>query len=181
MLTKFIQWTCVFALSAWTLNAQTATPPAPPTPPAVEHLRTFGMVGLAEGQTAQLNLLAPHVPATATTAACSAAVAFLDGQGNVLKSGTLTVVPDQSASFALNSDADLQMATDERREIRAIIQIAPVPPPAGSATLTAAPCRLIPTLEIFDNITMKTSVILTRAHFVREPAPAPAPTTNNPS
>lgn len=180
MLTKFIQWTCVLALSAWTLTAQTTTPNQPAR--SVERLRTIGMVGLAEGQTAQLNLLAPRVPATAAATSCSAAVAFLDGQGNVLKSGTLTVLPDQSASFDLDSDADLQMASDERREIRATIQIAPLPPVAGSTAPIMAPCRLIPTLEIIDNITKKTSVIVTRVHFVREPAPV-AITTNpaNPS
>lgn len=180
MLTKFTQWTCVFALSAWALSAQTATPNQP-APPVVEHLRTFGMVGLAEGQTAQLNLLAPRVPATATATACSANVAFLDGQGKVLKSGTLNVLPDQSASFDLDSDGDLQMASAERREIRATIQIAPVPPPAGSTATKAAPCRLIPTLEIIDNVSRKTSVVVTRVHFVREPVPAAVTTPANPS
>lgn len=176
MLAKFLQWTCVLAVSAWGLTAQT-TALVQPTSMAVVHLRTFGMVGLAEGQSAQLNLLAPHVPASPTAAACTAAVAFLDGSGNVLKSGTLTVLPDQSASFSIDSDFDLQMASNERREIRATIQMSP----AGTTIPAVAPCRLIPTLEIFDNLTKKTDVILTRAHFVREPAPAPAPATNNPS
>ena len=175
MLTKFIHWTCVFAVSVWILSAQTTTP-AQPAPRVIEHLRTFGMVGLVEGQTAQLNLLAPHAPAVAAAAACTAAVAFLDANGNVLKSGTLTVLPDQSASFAMDSDADLQMAAGERREIRATIQMSPAVPP-GLTVPAAAPCRLIPTLEIFDNLTKKTSVIVTRVHFVREPAPA----ANNPS
>lgn len=177
MPTKLIQWTCVSALSLWTLSAQTATP-AVPLPLRGEHLRTSGMVGLAEGQTVLLNLLAPRVPATTTPVACSAGVAFLDAQANVLKSGVLTVLPGQSSSFAMDSDADLQMPSAERREIRATIQIAPVPPPAGSAVPKITPCRLIPTLEIFDNITKRTTVIVTRVHFVREPT---APAATNPS
>jgi hypothetical protein len=163
MIKKSMQWTCVFTLSALALTAQTSTPVAAP----VTHLRTFGMLGLAEGQTARLNLLNPGVLAPGATAeVCSASVAFLDAQGNVLKTGTITANPGQSPNFDVDSDADLKLAVDERREIRATIQEAPLPPSSGSP---AVHCRLIPTLEIFDTLTGKTTTVLGHAHELLEP------------
>src|SRR5215469_12474171 len=120
MIKQTMQWTCVFTLTTLTLVAQGSTPAAAP----VETLRTFGMIGLAEGQTARLNLLNPGVPAPGATAAlCSAAVSFIDAQGTVLKSATIAVNPGQSAHFDVDSDADLKLAVDEHHEIRATIQL----------------------------------------------------------
>lgn len=166
MISKLMQWTCVLALSSFGLRAQSAAPPVAAGP----HLRTFGMVGLVEGQTARLNLLNPGVSA----AACTAAVAFLDGAGATLKSNTITVAPGTSQAYDLDSDADLKLAANERHEIRASIEIPAVIPPAGSTLPVAAPCRLIPTLEIFDSVSRRTTVILTRTHLVATPTPAAA-------
>lgn len=167
MIMNLMRWTCVLAWAAAALTAQTATPVRP-----IETLRTSGMVGIAEGQTARLNLLNPGVTGPAATAAmCSAAVSFIDAQGTVLKSGTVTVIPGQSLHFDLDGDADLKLAVNERHEIRATVQIPPVLPPTGSAVPTFATCRLIPTLEIFDTLTGRTTTIQGAAHFVVEPIP----------
>lgn len=84
------------------LTAQIATPISLPggiAGPIVfgQSLRTSGMVGLARGPTARLNLLNPPAQPTATAAAsCSARVAFVDAAGAVIQSSTVSVQPGQS-------------------------------------------------------------------------------------
>jgi len=80
------RYTCVFLLGAAALCAQ----------PAVG---TTGMVGLADAQTAQLNLLNPGVLAPAVGVICTAAVQFVDDSGTVLKSTTLMVLPGRARRF----------------------------------------------------------------------------------
>ncbi|MBZ5601453.1 MAG: hypothetical protein LAO79_04025 [Acidobacteriia bacterium] len=124
-----------------------------------QNIQTFAMVGLAQGQTARLNVLNPGVPAPlATGIICSALLTFYDDQGASLKSATVAVIPNRSMQLDLESDADLKLAVNQRRQIRATIQIPPSAPPAGSAPST---CTLVPSLEIFDSVTGKTQVVLT--------------------
>ena len=63
---QFAQRISVFALAACGLYAQTTS-----TPP-VQVTFTTGMVGIAEGQTAQFNALNPEDSPSATAAMCSA-------------------------------------------------------------------------------------------------------------
>src|SRR5271169_6281517 len=121
---KFAQRICVFALAALGLCAQTTTPPP------VQVTLTSGIVGIAEGQTAQLNALNPGDAG----ASCTGLLTFLDGSGTVLKSKTVNVAPGTSQPMAIDSDKDLALAIDARKEIRATITIPPVPPPTGSTT-----------------------------------------------
>ncbi len=76
---KFAQGICVSALVAAGLCAQTVTPP-------VQVTLTSGMVGIAEGQTAQLNALNPGVAPPAMGEICTGLLSFVDGSGKVLKS-----------------------------------------------------------------------------------------------
>jgi len=153
-------------------------------PPAVT--RTTGMIGVAEGQIARLNVLNPGVLPPAMGAACSAALAFLDPNGKVLKSTTVNVAPGRAASpFDLSGDVDLSLALDMREEIRATITIpaiVPVSTTASSTSSSAAPnipvasCKLIATLEIFDSITRRTQAVLGGTHSVPVgPVATPAP------
>jgi len=139
------------------------------TPVAIPTVQTTGMVGLADSQTAQLNLLnLSSNPVLTPTAVgfCTANVSFIDGAGTVLKTGTVAVAPGRSVPFALPStDPKLSlMAGGERREIRATISMPAIPPPptpAGTAAPIVAPvCHLVPTLEIFDSISGRTLVVL---------------------
>jgi hypothetical protein len=145
---------CALALSAVALSAQ-----AIPIPTTVE---TTGMVGLADAQTAQLNLLNPGVLAPGIGVICTANAAFLDANGNVLKSATISVPPGKSMPLTLRSDTDLKLVAGDRVEIRATISFPPfVPPPtAVSTTAATTPCKLIPTLEILDTPTGRTLVTL---------------------
>lgn len=159
-----VRWTCVLALSAVTVSAQIVSVP--------NSNQTTGMIGIADAQTAQLNLLNIGVAPTATGVFCSAVVAFVDANGTVLKSTTLDVAPGKSLPFDLRSDTDLQLVTGDRKEIRATISIPSVIPVVTGPVSSAAPtCTLIPTLEIFDTATGRTLVTL--GHFTTIPA-APA-------
>jgi hypothetical protein len=172
---RFAQRICVFTLASAGVFAQVVTTPAV--------TRTTGMIGLAEGQTARLNVLNPGVSPDVTPPPagvyCSAIVQFLDGNGKVLKSTNVNVSPGQSQPFDLFSDADLNLALDSRTEIRAVI-IPPAVIPVvstGAAATQAAACRLDGTLEIFDSLTKRTQAVLGGMHDV--PAVATATPTSS--
>lgn len=162
---------CVFALAAIGLYAQTTTPPAD----LVTH--TTGLVGIAEGQTAQFNALNPGDGGTA----CTGVLNFIAADGTVFKSTTVTVAPGLGQHISLDSVADLALAPAARRSIRATITVpAAPPPPTSTSTSVSTPtparaaCRLIGTLEIFTTSTGHTLVTLGADHRVVTPVATPA-------
>jgi hypothetical protein len=162
---KYITLAFIISLSALALSAQAA--------PGSQTIQTTGMIGLADAQTAQLNLLNPGVPAPAVGVICSAVVSFVDASGTVLKSTTLTVPPGKSDSFILRSDVDLNLIAGDRREIRATIAMALVPPPTATATSATFPtCKAIPTLEILDTVSGRTLVTLGHVETIPSPVTA---------
>src|ERR1700677_1733917 len=82
---KYVLSVCALALSAVALSAQTTA--------VTSTVETTAMVGLAQGQTAQLNLLNPGVQPQAAGVICTAAVSFFDATGTLLKTSTLSVAP----------------------------------------------------------------------------------------
>ena len=128
------------------------------------NIQTTGMVGLASGQTARLNLLNPGIQAPAMGIICTAQVSFVDSDGASLKSDTLAVIPGKSASLDLSGDSELNLAMGDRRQIRALITIPAIP--ASSPNAGAPSCTVIPTLEIFDSATGRTVVTLSRTSTV---------------
>ena len=153
---KSVYLTCVLTLSAVGLSAQVST--------VLPEVRTTGMVGIGDAQTAQLNLLNPGVEALAVGIVCTAMVSFVDASGTVLKSATLTIAPGKSMPFILRSDVDLNLIAGQHREIRATISTPGIPPPATpTASATSTGCKLIPTLEILDTVTGRTLVVLGHA------------------
>ncbi len=116
------------------------------------HIETFGMVGVADGQTARLNVLNQGVQAPALGLVCTVALSFVDEQGFVLKTSTVAVPPGRSAFLDLDSTADLKLATNQRQQVRAVLtQML-----QGQTTA----CPVTPTLEIFDRQTGKTSFVM---------------------
>lgn len=131
----------------------------------VAHLRAFnpqpdpprfGMVGIAEGQTARLNLvnLIPPGPPDVPPDPCRAELQFLDGDGNVvasrrvqLEAGHAAFLDFTPAFVPINTNGDA--STPLRAEIRASVNV-------GVGGIPPGPCRA--TLEIFDNTTGRTSV-----------------------
>jgi hypothetical protein len=167
---KFAQGICVFALAAVGVYAQT-TPNEP-----VQETRTSGIVGIAQGQTAQLNALNPGVASPLMGVPCLGLLTFLDDSGKMLKSKTVSVAPGTADHIDLDSVIDLALAVDQRREIRATMTIPPVLPPSGTTTTTttATPvCKLIGTLEIFNTIDGHTLVTLGTVHLVPGPVATP--------
>jgi hypothetical protein len=165
---NYVLSVCALALSALALSAQTTA--------VTSTVETTAMIGLAQGQTAQLNLLNPGVQPQADGVICTAAVSFFDAAGTLLKTATLSVAPGQSNSADL-SDTVLNIAVGARREIRAQISIPVVLPPAstGSTPIMLAGCKLIPTLEIFDSVTGRTLVTL--GHVEAIPSAVATPVT----
>jgi hypothetical protein len=128
---NLVHLACVLTLTAAALSAQVTT--------VVPVVKTTGMIGVGDGQTAQLNLLNPGVLPPAIGMICTAAVSFVGADGTVIKSATLTVAPGKSMSFILRSDVDLKLLAGDRREIRATISTPGVPPSATSTTAAAVP------------------------------------------
>jgi hypothetical protein len=129
------------------------------------NVQTFGMSGIASGQTARLNVL--NVGGQGQTATCLASLVFLDDQVSVLKTKTVSVEPGRSVSLDLLADADLGLATSERRQVRAVVALIPADQPQPG-------CKVAPTLEIFEQSTGKTSVLVTKTIPIPQPS---APTT----
>jgi hypothetical protein len=160
-MSKFTKAIGVFTLSAIGLAAQAI--------PVTQTIQTFGMVGLAEGQTAELNVLNPGIPPPALGVICSATLSFLNDQGDVLKTTTVSVEPGKSAAFYLYSDVDLKLALNDRREIRATVKIPPVFPPNAAAMPPVAACNLFPTLEIFDALSRRTQLVMAKTETIPSP------------
>jgi hypothetical protein len=137
----------------------------------VTDTRTSGAVGIAQGQIARFNVLRPDETATAT---CTAVLTYFDGIGTQLKTSTVTVAPGTLGYLDLFSDADLALALDTRKQIRVTVAV-PLAPPASATAKVLPICRLIPTLEIFDEITGRTSVVLGGFHHIADDTVRPTP------
>ncbi|HLK67327.1 MAG TPA: hypothetical protein VKU19_28020 [Bryobacteraceae bacterium] len=155
--------TCALTLGVTALFAQTV--------PVSSTVETTGMIGLADAQTAQLNLLNPGVLAPALGVVCTAGVSFVDSSGTVLKTATLVVPPGKSMALDLRSDTDLKLAAGDRREIRATISIPSIVPPPNAAAPAASTsaCKLVPTLEILDTPSGRTLVTLGHVVTIASP------------
>ena len=108
--------------------------------------QTSGVVGSTPGQTARLNVVYPTIPAPFLQTLCSTNLVIADDQARILKSASVNqLVGGRSASLDLNADIDL--AGSARTQIHG---------------LTVAPggCHLVMTLEIIDNITQRTVVVV---------------------
>lgn len=140
---KTLQRICVFAGAVLAMAGGAAAQSTQPMLPVA--LRTSGMVGLAAG----LNVLNPGALAPAVAVVCAAQLSFLNAEGVVLKTTSVSVPPGQSASFNLDRDVDL-IVSDLRVEVRAVI------------AYTATTCALLPTLEVFNDDSGRTQFMDTR-------------------
>jgi len=144
---KTLQRICVFTGAVLAMAggamAQSTTPMLPIA------LHTSGTVGLTAGQTARLNVLNPGALAPAVAMVCAAQLSFLNAQGTVLKTTSVTVPPGESMSFNLDRDVDL-IVSDLRVQVRAVI------------AYTSNTCALLPTLEVFNDDTGRTQFVVGR-------------------
>jgi hypothetical protein len=128
------------------------------------------MVGVAQGEFAHFNVLNPGVLPPAVGVVCNALLTLLGADDGVLKTKSVSVTPGQSAYIDLFSDVDLGLAVGARKEIRATFTTPPVVP-TSSATATVGPCNLIGTLELIDELSGTTQVVLGGIHAVPGSAP----------
>jgi hypothetical protein len=164
----YVRLTCVLALSGLALSAQTVA--------VAPKVKTTGVIGLAQGETAQLNLLNPGVQAPAAGVLCTAAVTFFDAAGATLKTATVSVAPRTAGAVNLSANTDLSIAAGARRDIRAQFTFPAVPAPAATSSTPIIPvsCSLTSTLEIFDSVTGRTLVSLGGSHDVPTAVVTPA-------
>lgn len=132
----------------------------------------FGMIGLARGQTARLNVVnlrsvraaeptadqavptsEPTAHQLVTPVPCSVRLRFLDQRGNTIARSVESIMPGDGAFLDLPfHDAIPRGFEGNRFEIRAIVQVLRRPEDTRR-------CATISTLEIFDSETGRTNVI----------------------
>ena len=116
------------------------------TPVTAHQQMTSGVVGITAGQTARINVLYPTAPAPILQPLCSVTLNIADDQGKILKTVTVSqFVAGRSISLDLNADTDL--TGNPRTEIHGY-SVAP------------AGCNFTGTLELIDNITQKTVLVI---------------------
>jgi hypothetical protein len=134
---------------------------------------TFGMVGLSTGQTARLNAFAlPLGGPLISGASCQVTFDFYNEAGKMVKTGTATVAQGAAVHFDMLR-TEVVDSPAARTEIRGTVRTAfvnpsavPVPTPGtpGTPLTPITPvygfCSVVPTLEIFDTTSGRTTVVL---------------------
>ena len=110
---------------------------------AADFTQSFGMVGIADGQTARLNavLVAPPEPERGNSDPVVVHLQFFDADGNVLTESNVRLTSGHAQGLEWAGRGG-------RMEIR------------GAGLFPPGPCRVILSLEIFDNVTGRTQIAL---------------------
>ena len=155
---------CTRVVTLILLVAPFAAAQQSPLPTTFVQVQSSGIVGITGGQTARLNALNLGGPVGGVTTGCSAQVSFLDDQGKVLQTSSITV--DAGKSMAV----DYTSSASGRQQIRVTIGVshpASAAPTAGS--VVAIPfyfCALVPTLELMDSPASKTNFVVSDFRYV---------------
>jgi len=124
---------------------------------------TFGMVGIARGQTLRLNVVAlarkgdkstvdnPLDAVDVPPGPCKVDLSFMDGEGNLLLPAVQRTLEIGHAIF-VDLNRDLLDRPGNRLEIRVMVNVICSTDRGGIVA--------VPTLEVFDNITGKTTFAL---------------------
>jgi hypothetical protein len=150
---RIVAAVCAVAISILGFAEGTeAQSPAPSVLPSAQF--SSGMIGLASGQTARLNVVNVGVP-NMFPLPCVLALAFLDSDNKILKQMFVSV------GFGKAAFVDLVMSNGGtgRVQIRGIGYNPLLSP--GSAIPQPLSCNLVPTLELFDTETGRTAAIVT--------------------
>ncbi len=132
----------------------------------------FAVIGIASGQSAHINGLNEAIADSAKPGSCSVTFQFLDSSGKVLKQASVNLQPGTSDGLDLSFDEISLPATSLRAQVRAVLLFGysggANPPPQ---ILQQSMCgNLTPSLEVYDNVTQRTSLILTSAKPLPQPA-----------
>ena len=136
-----------------------------------------GMVGLASGQTARLNIVNVGAPAPSPLP-CVLVLAFRDSDDKILKQMFVSVTTGKAALLDLTQSDIADTSRDHGRGTNAArLQIRGIgynpllsPGPAIPQPLS---CNLVPTLELFDTQTGRTAAIVTDFRTPSSSNPAP--------
>ncbi len=117
---------------------------------------------IASGQTARINALNMGTSGSSPEASCAVAMRFLDLQGAVLKEATATITVTKAASLDLAYPA---AGGPSRMGLRAELLFSAITgAPPGPDKRDQFDCsNIVPSMEIFDNVTGRSSVILTNS------------------
>ncbi len=128
----------------------------------------FAMIGVAAGQSARVNALNLGSRSSTQDSSCGVTLQFLGIQGQRLKQTVVTLRPGKGATLDLSRD---QVPGDDlRAEIRAVLLFGYSGGAApGPDILQQFDCNIVPSIEVYDNDTGRTSFILTDA----KPLPVP--------
>lgn len=155
----------------WIAASAQQTPPASiPTQPGLG----FAIFSIAPGQSMRVNALnsGPVVPIQ-DPAGCQVTLAFFDSNGQKLKQASIAGLEPGKAAHLDISREEFQ-GDDSRAGIRAVLQFGYFGGAnPGPEVLRHFNCDILPSLEVFDNETGKTSLTSTDAK--RLPAPYPPP------
>jgi hypothetical protein len=130
----------------------------------------FPVVGIATGQSARVNALNAGSRSSTPDSSCSVTMQFMDARGQLVKNSVVVLVTGKVANLDLSRDE--LPAGGQRAEIRAVLFFgysggAPPSQEAGQQF----DCNIIPSLEVFESSTGKTTFVLTDT----KPLPAPDP------
>jgi len=130
----------------------------------------FAIAGIATGQSARVNALNLGSRASTSDSSCTVTLRFLDEKGTELKSSEVVLGAGKGAHLDLSRD---QVPGEPgRTQIRAVLLFgfAGGAPP-GPDVQNRYDCNIVPSFEVYDNATGKTSVVLTDT----KPLPTPDP------
>jgi hypothetical protein len=135
---------------------------------------SFPLIGVATGQSARVKALNLGSGSSTANSSCTVTIQILDMQGQTLKQSVVPLQPGKGASLDLSRD-DLP-GDDLRVEIRALLLFGYVGgAPPGPEVSKDYDCTIVPSIEVFDNSTGKTSFILTDSKVVQLPNPGGIP------
>jgi hypothetical protein len=132
---------------------------------------SFPMIGIGSGETARLTAVNLGTNLSTPDSSCTVTFAFVDAQGQVLATKAVGLAPKQAAFLDIGKS---QVPGDDvRGEIRAVLFFGysgGAPPTAD--ILQRFDCGIVPSFEVYDSNTGRTSFVLTGAQTLPGP-PAP--------
>jgi hypothetical protein len=130
---------------------------------------SFPAIGIASSETARLVAVNLGTNSSTPDSSCTVTFAFLDAQGQVLATNAVGLAPKQAAF--LDFGKSQVPGNDIRSEIRAVLFFGysgGAPPTAD--ILRQFDCGIVPSLEVYDSSTGRTSFVLTGAQTLPGPS-----------
>ena len=128
----------------------------------------FGLLTIADGQSLRVNALNLGNPASTAASRCEVTLRFLDLKGAVLRESAFRLSPGQGASLDL-SRAQISDQSG-RASVRAVLLFGYTGGAApGPDVRQHFDCNIVPTLELYDDVSGHTTLVLTDAKVLPLP------------